>query len=132
MGYYAEQMTQPQTLGYGLADSPVGLLSWIYEKLVNWTDNYPWDDDEVSNCFFFLLPQRLTIQQVLTWVSIYWFSRAGPAASLRIYYESNKNGSDHQSKPTTIPLGYSYFPKDIVCLPLRYAVIQIRLLLFDF
>ena len=45
-GYYAEQTTQPQTLGYGLADSPVGLLSWIYEKLVNWTDNYPWDDDE--------------------------------------------------------------------------------------
>ena len=45
-GYFAEQSTQPQTLGYGLADSPVGLLSWIYEKLVNWTDNYPWDDDE--------------------------------------------------------------------------------------
>ena len=45
-GYLAEQSTQPQTLGYGLADSPVGLLSWIYEKLVVWTDNYPWDDDE--------------------------------------------------------------------------------------
>ena len=45
-GYSAEQSTQPQTLGYGLADSPVGLLSWIYEKLVLWTDNYPWDDDE--------------------------------------------------------------------------------------
>jgi hypothetical protein len=41
-----EQATQPQTLGYGLADSPVGLLAWIYEKLVNWTDSYPWDDDE--------------------------------------------------------------------------------------
>lgn len=45
-GYFAEQSTQPQTLGYSLADSPVGLLAWIYEKLVNWTDNYPWDDDE--------------------------------------------------------------------------------------
>jgi hypothetical protein len=46
MGYFHEQSTQPQTLGYSLADSPVGLLAWIYEKLVNWTDSYPWTDDE--------------------------------------------------------------------------------------
>jgi hypothetical protein len=45
-GYYAEQSTKPQTLGYSLADSPVGLLAWIYEKLVAWTDSYPWTDDE--------------------------------------------------------------------------------------
>ncbi|TFY79877.1 hypothetical protein EWM64_g4132 [Hericium alpestre] len=69
-GYYEEQSTQPQTLGYALADSPVGLLAWIYEKLVQWTDSYPWEDDEV-----------------LTWVSIYLFSRAAPRRSLRIYYE---------------------------------------------
>ena len=48
-GYSAEQGTQPQTLGYSLADSPVGLLAWIYEKLYNWTDSYPWEDDE-SEC----------------------------------------------------------------------------------
>jgi hypothetical protein len=46
MGYNVEQSTQPQTLGYSLADSPVGLLAWIYEKLVNWTDGYKRDDDE--------------------------------------------------------------------------------------
>ena len=45
-GYLQEQATKPQTLGYGLADSPVGLLAWIYEKLVGWTDEYPWTDDE--------------------------------------------------------------------------------------
>ena len=45
-GYRAEQSTQPQTLGYSLADSPIGLLAWIYEKLHNWTDDYPWEDDE--------------------------------------------------------------------------------------
>ena len=45
-GYSSEQCTKPQTLGYGLADSPVGLLAWIYEKLVGWTDEYPWTDDE--------------------------------------------------------------------------------------
>ena len=45
-GYMKEQATKPQTLGYGLADSPVGVLAWIYEKLVGWTDEYPWTDDE--------------------------------------------------------------------------------------
>lgn len=49
MGYNLEQGTQPQTVGYSLSDSPVGLLAWIYEKLVNWTDNYKWDDDEGSS-----------------------------------------------------------------------------------
>lgn len=48
-GYFKQQTTQPQTLGYGLADSPVGLLAWIYEKLVVWTDAYPWTDDEGTN-----------------------------------------------------------------------------------
>jgi hypothetical protein len=48
-GYFAQQSTQPQTLGYSLADSPAGLLAWIYEKLVLWTDNYNWSDDEGSS-----------------------------------------------------------------------------------
>ncbi|KAF2238210.1 alpha/beta-hydrolase [Viridothelium virens] len=74
-GYGAIQSTKPQTLGYNLADSPVGLLAWIYEKLHDWTDDYPWTDDEVC-----------------AWVSIYWFSAAGPAASVRIYYESQHEG----------------------------------------
>ncbi|KAJ6451639.1 Alpha/Beta hydrolase protein [Mycena sanguinolenta] len=103
-GYLAEQSTQPQTLGYGLADSPVGLLAWIYEKLVNWTDNYPWTDDEV-----------------LTWVSVFWFSRAGPAASLRIYFEATSNLSEvfHSDSMPTIPLGVSLFPKDVMIFPKR-------------
>ncbi|KAJ7093790.1 Alpha/Beta hydrolase protein [Mycena epipterygia] len=107
IGYFHEQSTKPQTLGYALADSPVGLLAWIYEKLVAWTDKYPWDDDEV-----------------LTWISIYWFSRAGPAASLRIYYEvSAEDGippSMYEPLPT-IPLGYSYFPGEVFSLPRSWA-----------
>ncbi|KAF8194142.1 Alpha/Beta hydrolase protein [Pholiota molesta] len=104
-GYMREQSTMPQTLGYSLTDSPVGLLAWIYEKLVNWTDNYSWDDDEV-----------------LTWISIYWFSRAGPTASLRIYYEATNgtNSAIIQSRTTTIPMGYSYFPKELRVLPKRW------------
>ncbi|KAH8981707.1 Alpha/Beta hydrolase protein [Lactarius akahatsu] len=99
-GYSAEQATKPQTLGFSLADSPVGLLAWIYEKLVTWTDAYPWTDDEV-----------------LTWVSIYWFSRAGPAASIRIYYELALAGQVVRFPKTTVPVGLSYFPKDLVQFP---------------
>ena len=45
-GFREEQSTQPQTLGYSLADSPVGLLAWIYEKMKNWAGDYQWTDDE--------------------------------------------------------------------------------------
>jgi hypothetical protein len=45
-GYGKLQNTRPQTLGYSLTDSPIGLLAWIYEKLVEWSDHYPWSDDE--------------------------------------------------------------------------------------
>ena len=50
MAYFNIQSTKPQTLGYLLADSPVGLLAWIYEKLVGWTDKYPWTEDEGLCC----------------------------------------------------------------------------------
>jgi len=101
-GYFKQQSTRPQTLGYSLADSPVGLLAWIYEKLVAWSDSYPWTDDEV-----------------LTWVSIYWFSRGGPAASLRIYYEvmNSGQGFNSQSPVPTIPMGCSLFPKELGRVP---------------
>jgi pimeloyl-ACP methyl ester carboxylesterase len=69
-GYYTEQCTKPQTLAYALNDSPLALLAWIYEKLHDWTDEYPWTDEEI-----------------FTWISIYQFSRAGPGAAHRIYYE---------------------------------------------
>ena len=73
-GYNVEQRTKPQTIGYALADSPVALLAWIYEKLHDWTDNYPWTDEEI-----------------LTWISIYQFSTAGPHASVRIYHEASSS-----------------------------------------
>lgn len=46
MGYFIIQATKPQTLGYGLADSPLAVLGWIYEKLHKGVDNYPWTEDE--------------------------------------------------------------------------------------
>ncbi|KAJ5747704.1 uncharacterized protein N7511_009400 [Penicillium nucicola] len=70
--YMKVQETRPQTLGYGLHDSPVGLLAWIYDKMHSWSDGYPWTDEEI-----------------LTWVSVYYFSTAGPMAATRIYYEAS-------------------------------------------
>lgn len=94
-GYLRQQETRPQTLGYGLHDSPVALLAWIYDKLHSWTDNYPWTDDEI-----------------LTWVSIYQFSTAGPAASVRIYYEA-ANGGKHPGSVSTLQAISSYIPRGV-------------------
>ena len=104
-GYRLEQATKPQTLGYSLADSPVGIVAWIYEKLHDWTDSYPWTDDEV-----------------LTWISIYWFSTAGPAASVRIYYEMSHGDPDTtRERPQRwiekVKLGMAHFPKELGAVP---------------
>ena len=68
-----------------LAGSPTALLAWIVEKLHDWTDDYRGTEDEL-----------------LTWVSIYWFFTAGPAASVRIYYEANHSGGFLSSYATTM------------------------------
>lgn len=100
--YYLIQQSRPQTVAYCLSDSPVALLGWIMEKLIQWTDAYPWTDDELC-----------------TWISIYWFSKAGPGASVRIYHEAEKgtarSGSFWAWQPA--PLGVTQFPKDIVGMP---------------
>ncbi|TVY60851.1 putative epoxide hydrolase, partial [Lachnellula suecica] len=109
-GYFIEQSTKPQTLAYGLNDSPVALLAWIYEKLHDWTDGYPWTDDEI-----------------FTWVSVYAFSRAGPGAAHRIYYEflhqDRKNAGgivtreQLQGYIPNVKLGLAYNPKELSVLP---------------
>ncbi|MCJ1373878.1 hypothetical protein MMC20_005108 [Loxospora ochrophaea] len=104
MGYNLLQSTKPQTLSYALHDSPVALLSWIYEKLHDWADNYPWSDEEI-----------------LTWVSIYQFSRAGPGAAHRIYYEvthsPTETYSDMQNYTRGVKFGLTYNPRDIDVVP---------------
>lgn len=103
-GYHKEQSTKPQTIGYSQVDSPVGLLAWIYEKLHDWTDSYPWTNDEV-----------------LTWVSIYLFSRAGAHAPSRTYYEfhDNKEGWQYRVNQWVpkVKLGVGRFPKELSLPP---------------
>ncbi len=102
-GYYQQQSTKPQTISYSLTDSPVGLLAWLYEKLHDWADSYPWTDDEV-----------------LTWVSIYYFSTAGPAAPAYLYYaneHSNPSAFGATQVYIDVPMGIARFAKDVILLP---------------
>ncbi|KAJ5373041.1 hypothetical protein N7517_005047 [Penicillium concentricum] len=110
-GYNQLQSTKPQTIGAALEDSPVALLAWIYEKLHDWTDSYPWTDDEI-----------------LTWISIYWFSAAGPAASVRIYYETVHagmiKGKSYRQLAAYIPsvkLAVAHLPREISIIPCSWA-----------
>ena len=120
--YFREHATKPETIGFSLADSPVGLLAWIYEKLISWTDGYPWTDDEGTSVYGPVgsVGIRTKNHAVLEWISIYWFSRAGPAASVRIYYELTGGGTYDTSEGTkwrSVPLGVAYFPKEIIQYP---------------
>ncbi len=74
-GYSKQQSTRPQTIGYGLVDSPAGLCAWIVEKFWSWTDC----DGDPANV--------LTRDEMLDNVMLYWLTAAG-ASSARMYWES--------------------------------------------
>jgi microsomal epoxide hydrolase len=99
-GYVAIQSTRPQTLAYSLVDSPVGLLSWILEKFWAWTDN----DGRVTDA--------VSADELLTNVSIYWFTRTG-GSSARLYYESLRSNAV-RVPAISVPLGVANFPGEII------------------
>jgi pimeloyl-ACP methyl ester carboxylesterase len=105
MGYSAEQSTRPQTLGYGLTDSPAGQCAWILEKFWAWTDN----DGHPE--------QALSRDQMLDDISLYWFT-ATAASSARLYWESFKAVD---MEPVTCPSGLSSFPREILGVSERWA-----------
>ncbi len=105
MGYSAEQSTRPQTLGYGLTDSPAGQCAWVFEKFWAWTDN----DGHPE--------QALTRDQMLDDISLYWLT-ATAASSARLYWESFKAVD---MEPVTCPPGVSSFPKEILGVSERWA-----------
>jgi pimeloyl-ACP methyl ester carboxylesterase len=96
-GYSAQQRTRPQTLGYGLTDSPAGQAAWIAEKFWAWTDNKGHPEDAVDR------------QRILDAVSVYWFT-ATAASSARMYWEN----AEADLSTVEVPAGISVFPKEIV------------------
>jgi len=104
-GYSKQQSTRPQTLGYGLVDSPAGQAAWILEKFWAWTDNNGHPEDAVSR------------DELLDNVMFYWLSGSG-ASSARLYWESfNAFGG----VTVSIPTGVSQFPKEIITAPRAWA-----------
>lgn len=104
-GYATQQSTRPQTLGYGLLDSPAGQCAWILEKFWSWTDTA---GDPVG---------ALGADRILDNVMLYWLPGTG-ASSGRLYWESFRSGG----RPTVeVPVGASIFPKEIFRPSRRWA-----------
>jgi pimeloyl-ACP methyl ester carboxylesterase len=106
-GYMRQQKTRPQTLGYGLADSPTGQLAWILEKFWAWTDC----DGHPENV--------LTRDEMLDDVTIYWVTNTATSSS-RIYWESAG-----KARPVVeIPTGITVYPGEIVPPVRRWVAAQ--------
>lgn len=99
-GYSKQQATRPQTLGYGLVDSPVGQMAWIMEKFFFWTDNDgPNPESAVSK------------DEILDNVMLYWLPGTA-ASSGRLYWESF--GKTRSTTRVELPTGVAAFPKEIL------------------
>ena len=94
-GYQQIQATKPQTLGYGLNDSPAALAAWIVEKFRTWSDS----NGDVE--------KRFTKDELLTNVTIYWVTETGPS-SVRLYYENRKDPG--MPGRVTVPFACAQFP----------------------
>lgn len=94
-GYQKIQQTRPQTLGYGLTDSPLGQLAWNAELWTGWGD----------------YADYLDVDTYLTHTSIYWFTRTG-VSSARHYYEDAHSGAGYRELPNKVPTAVAVFPED--------------------
>lgn len=104
-GYAKQQATRPQTLGYGLVDSPAGQLAWIVEKFRSWMDC---DGDPLT---------VLSRDELLDNVMLYWLPAAA-TSSARLYWESL---GKIDPRPVNVPTGYSLFPKELLRASPRWA-----------
>ena len=104
-GYSEQQSTRPQTVGYGLSDSPVGQMTWILEKYWSWMDckGHP--------------ENVLTKDELLDNIMLYWCTESA-ASSARLYWESFKNLSTSE---VVVPTGCSIYPKEIFQASRRWA-----------
>lgn len=107
--YAKQQAARPQTIGYSLVDSPVGLLAWILDKFAEWTDTEDSPFETISR------------DRVLDDVTLYWLTRTG-ASSARIYYESHGgvNSLDPELR-VDVPSAITMYPRDIEKCPRPWA-----------
>ena len=112
VGYQQIQGTKPQTLGVALNDSPAGLASWIVEKFHGWSDI---DQQSVDG-----LEAKFTKDEILTDISVYWFT-SSITASTRIYYESRNFPANEPTGYVSVPTAAAVFPAEIYIIPRLWA-----------
>ena len=112
-GYFLEQTTRPQTIGYSLLDSPVGLAAWMLDHD---TDSYY----KISRAFVDGEPVgNLTRDSILDNITLYWLTGTGASAA-RWYWEFGRflaATAGHAPPPVAVPVGFTTFPGEIWAAP---------------
>jgi pimeloyl-ACP methyl ester carboxylesterase len=110
-GYAGMMVTRPQTLGYSLADSPVGQAAWFYDKFADWT-------------FSGGVPERsLTKDEMLDDITLYWLTNTATSAA-QLYWENNNNNFnvvEQKTREIKVPVGVTVFPGEIYQAPHSWA-----------
>jgi len=109
-GYFHQQRSKPQTLAYGLADSPAGWCAWVTEKFHDWTDC----QGEIRNA--------ISWDALLANISLYWFTNTIASAS-RFYkeFDSAERAGGYALFPVTTPTGIAQYPYDLSGCPRAWA-----------
>jgi pimeloyl-ACP methyl ester carboxylesterase len=106
VGYSGMMVTRPQTLGYSLNDSPVGLAAWFYDKFAEWT--HSGGDPE----------RALTRDEMLDDITLYWFTGTATSGA-RLYWENNAN--NFNAVNISLPAAITVFPGEIYRTPKSWA-----------
>lgn len=118
-GYFLEQSTRPQTIGYSLLDSPMGLAAWMLDHD---TDSYY----KIARAFVEGSPVgNLTRDNILDNITLYWLTRTGTSAA-RWYWEFGQflaasRAGGHAPPPVSVPVGFTAFPGEIWAAPRSWA-----------
>jgi pimeloyl-ACP methyl ester carboxylesterase len=103
--YAHQHATKPQTLSYGLTDSPAGLASWIVEKYRDWSDSHGDADG------------RIGLDRLLATLTLYW-ATGTIGSSIRMYYEHRRHGVPLVAgRPIPVPAGFASFPNEFQPVP---------------
>jgi pimeloyl-ACP methyl ester carboxylesterase len=119
-GYAGIMVTRPQTIGYSMADSPVGLAAWYYDKFADWT--YSGGEPERS----------LTKDEMLDDITLYWVTNTGTSGA-RLYWENNTNNFNAVEQKTAeiaVPVAITVFPGEIYRAPRSWAEKAYRNLIY--
>lgn len=105
LAYAQIHVQRPLTMGTMLTDSPMGLFTWFADKLITWSDAYPWTFDEM-----------------ITFTMLHYFAVDGPTTGLVMYHENPEAGfAEYMQEYVKVPCGFSAVPKELMVMPRSWA-----------